>query len=397
MSSFTATVTAGDDEPLSGWDVVFARDGDPRPAVVTDADGRARITESSSTDSISTISASVSIDGCTAPAPATIDHYWWLPTLDLEPKSTTSPARGDVTFTADLTRSEGEDTAAVPGRLIRFTMTSQDCDLPVVVREDRTNSDGIASVSLTRDGPSIDRVVAQEVGVVGPASDITTHTWGAPEPPPLSIILDQASTTSRAGTKVTVTGVVHDADRPNGRAASGVPVTLIGTTPDGSNPRTTNTQGEVQFTFTGTSTSPTTLSAATPFGCGVVLSPPIAHGWFIPTLTLTPPSGTTTTGKTATITARLAHGGDGLSNQEIELTIDNSVAGVSTQKLKGDTGAGGTVDFSWSRPRPGVDALMARETIAVQPQQQTATRTWKQAATVDAATSSRRLRSPHLP
>ena len=79
----------------------------------------------------------------------------------------------------------------MPGQLIRFTMTSQSCALPVVVREDRTDDDGIAGVSLSRDGPSIDGVRAEEIGVVGPASDATTHTWGAPVPPPLSISLTQ--------------------------------------------------------------------------------------------------------------------------------------------------------------------------------------------------------------
>ena len=53
---------------------------------------------------------------------------------------------------------------------------------------------------MSRDGPSIDSVRAEEVGVFDPAADTTEHTWGTPAPVPVSITLAQSTPESRAGT-----------------------------------------------------------------------------------------------------------------------------------------------------------------------------------------------------
>ncbi len=328
----SATVTV-DGDPLEGWDVTFAGAGIDAKTAPTNAAGRASVTVSSPAALITDITATAGISGCTAAVSPSVRHQWWRPSVELRPRNTASPAREAATFTATVSYLDvDERTVAVPGQLVHFTMRSQDCAQPVVVRPARTNAAGVATVPLTRDGPSTDTVTAEEIGVVGPASDQTSHSWGSPDPPPLSITLDQSETPSRAGTTAQVTVTVHDADRTDGLAPARVPVTLLGVTPGGSNPKPTNRRGEVRFTFTSTDTTPTTLSASAPFGCGIVLSPPIIHEWFVPELSLTPSSGTSTTGQTATVTARLTHEGHGVANQEIELTIDNSEPAESTAK-----------------------------------------------------------------
>ncbi len=376
----TATVTVGEGIALEGWDVSFEGNGLADQKDTTNADGKAVVKASSDLVLTSDIVARVAITGCGTITSKPVSHEWWRPVLDLKPKNMASPARRAADFSATLTRIvDSEHSEPVRGQLISFTMRSQSCPLPVRIEPGTTGLDGVATVPFSRDGPSIDSITAEEVGVVDPASDITSHTWGSPDPPPLTITLAQSSPASRAGTGVTVTATVHDLDRPTGRAPSGVRVTLLGAATDGPNPATTNGQGEARFTFTGTGIAPTTLSASTPFGCGMVLSRQITHEWFVPELTLTPSSGTSTTGETATVTARLTHNGNGVANQAIELTIDNSVPGESTGKQIGPTGADGRVEFTWTRRRPGVDALTATETIGVLPQQQAATRTWKDA------------------
>ena len=284
---FTASVAVGED-PMANWDVAFAVNGVAQEVATTDVEGQATARLTSTTESFAEVTANVIITGCGS-AMAEIFHDWWLPDLLLNPDGTTSPARSDVAFTAELTRyTSSEETVAVPGQLIRFSMTSQSCALPVVVREARTDDDGIAGVSLSRDGPSIDGVSAEEIGVVGPASDATTHTWGAPVPPPLSISLTQDDAASRAGTEVIITATVRDTDRPGGRARSGIPVTFLGVTPTRTVP--TDASGVARLTVPGTSLNPTTVTASAPFGCGVVLSGSVTHRWFVPSLELTPMS-----------------------------------------------------------------------------------------------------------
>ena len=374
-----SAVISDAENPLPGWDVEFDRDGDELPMTVTDAEGIASIKVSSQVESYSAITATVNIAGCDSQT-AEIVHYWWLPDLALNPDDTTSPARSDVTFTAALTRPTlSEDTVAVPDQLIRFTMTSQSCALPVVVREARTDDDGIAGVTLSRDGPSIDGVRAEEVAVAGPASDATTHTWGAPVPPPLSITLTQNRASSRAGTEMIITATVRDADRPGGRARAGIPVTFLGVSPARTVP--TDASGVARLTVPGTSTNPTTVTASAPFGCGVVLSGSVTHSWFVPTLELTPDVATTTTGDTASVTAVLTDGQNRVAGQEIELTVDHRSSGVGTLTRTEITDGNGEAEFTWKRTAAGVDDLTAIEQIDIQPQQDSAQHTWEEGPT----------------
>jgi hypothetical protein len=389
---FVARVTSGGN-PSQNWDVTFAIDGEELGTVATDAVGEAVMPVSRATESYSQITATVAIAGCGVQA-AQVNHYWWASQLDLTPKATTSPARRDVTFTAEVARTvfddfeedpaDGEGVAAaaipegmvaLPDQLIRFTMSSQSCVLPVVVREDRTGDDGIAAVTLSRDGPTIDSVRAEEVGVFDPAVDTTTHTWGIPETLPLSIALSQSSEVSRAGTAVTFTATVHDTDGPDGQARAGVPVTFLGVSP--SRTALTNSEGVARMTLPGTGTAPTAVTASAPFGCGVVLSGPITHRPFVPTLELSPTIATSTTGETATVIARLSNGPAPVIGQAIELTIDSSTPGESTRKLTRPSRGDGTAEFSWTRTKAGTDDLVAVEVVRVLPQQDSATHIWE--------------------
>lgn len=369
-----ARVRVGDGT-VAGWDVAFAAGDDSLGVRVTGEDGIATLTTPRYEDPTSqSFTATVAIDGCT-PRSAAVFHYWWQPDLELTPKDTTSPARSDVTFTASLTRfTSSEDTVAVPGQLIRFSMTSQDCTLPVAVRDDRTNDDGIATVTLSRDGPSVDRIRATEIGVVGPASDATTHTWGAPAPPPLSIALTQDRASSRAGTEVIITATVRDADRAGGRARAGLPVTFLGVSPTRTVP--TDASGSARLILRGTSTNPTTVTASAPFGCGVVVSGTVTHRWFVPTLELTPDTAATTTDDTASVTAVLTDGAEGVAGQPIRLTIDHRTNGIDTLTRTETTDGTGQATFTWKRSAAGVDDLTAIELIGVQPQQDTARHDW---------------------
>jgi 5-hydroxyisourate hydrolase-like protein (transthyretin family) len=372
---------------VEGWDVAFAADDDSFGVRVTNANGVATIISPRyDVESYALFTAAVAIDGCTTQS-AEVFHYWWQPDLELNPKATTSPARSDVTFTAALSRStSSEDTVAVPGQLIRFTITSQNCALPVVVRDDRTNDDGIAAVTFSRDGPSVDSVQAREVGVVGPASDDTTHTWGGPTPPPLSISLAQDRETSRAGTEVILTAIVRDADRTGGRAGAGIPVTFLGLSPTRTVP--TDASGVARLTVQGTGTTSTTVTASAPFGCGVVLSTSVTHRWFIPTLELTPATATTTTGDTASVTAVLTDGQNGVAGQKIRLTVDHRARGVDTLTRTETTDGNGAARFTWSRTEAGVDDLTAVELIDVRPQQDTAQHIWEGGPTAPVVTPS---------
>ena len=371
----SARVRVGDGS-AAGWDVAFAVDGEPLEVMSTEADGTATVPASSDVEGYDGFTATVDIAGCTPVADNDeVVHYWWLPNLDLAPEDTTSPARSGLTFTAELTRStSSEETVAVPGQLVRFTLTSQSCALPVVVRDDRTDDDGIAAVTLARDGPSVDGVRAEEVVVVRPASALTTHTWGAPVPPPLSISLTQDDEASRAGTEVIITATVRDADRPGGRARAGIPVTFLGVSPAMTVP--TDASGVARLTVGGTDTNPTTVTATAPYGCGVVLSGSVTHRWFVPTLELTPDSATTTTGDTATVTAVLTDGRTGVAGQKIRLTIDHRTSGVDTLTRTETTDGNGEAPFSWERTEAGVDDLTAIELIDVRPQQDTAQHIW---------------------
>ncbi len=287
-ATVTATVSGGAN-PLQGWDVAFDGFGPTRTAT-TDAQGRASVTLRSEDERYSVITASVGVSGCDVLSSDVAVVEWTLPTLDLNPKNTTSPARQPVTFTADLSWLDAsEDTVPIQGDLVRFTMRSQSCDLPIRVEVDRTRSNGRASVSLTRDGPSIDSVTAEEIGVVQPASDTTGHTWGSPDPPPLSMTIDQSTAESRAGSAVTVSATVHDSDRPRGLAAAGVRVGFLGLPPDAPDSALTNADGVASVTFTGTGTSSVALGATTAYGCGLVVSPTITHRWYVPELRLTRP------------------------------------------------------------------------------------------------------------
>jgi hypothetical protein len=378
-----AEVRVGDGA-VEGWDVAFAADEDSLGVRVTNENGIATVTTPrNDVESYALLTATVAIDGCTSQT-AEVFHYWWEPDLDLTPKVTSSPARNDVTFTAALTRfTSSEDRVAVPGQLVRFTMTSQSCSLPVAVRDDRTNDDGIAAVTLSRDGPSIDSIRAEEIGVVGPASDATTHTWGAPVPPPLSIALTQNAAASRAGSEVIITATVTDADRPGGRARAGIPVTFLGVSPTRTVP--TDASGVARLTVVGTTTSPTTVTASAPFGCGVVLSGSVTHRSFVPTLELTPDFATTTTGDTTSVTAVLTDGQDRVAGQEIALTVDHRASGVDTLARTETTDTNGEAKFTWTRTEAGVDDLTAEELSDVQPQQDTARHLWERGPTTPPA------------
>ncbi|HEY5978617.1 MAG TPA: Ig-like domain-containing protein [Microlunatus sp.] len=378
----TAEVSVGDGS-LEGWDVAFAMDNDPLGVRTTDEDGVATIPATSDVESYAELTATVAIAGCSSVSDNDeIFHDWWVPDLDLTPKNATAPARRSVTFKAELTRPAPDESATpspVPSQLIRFTQTSQSCSLPVEIDEDTTDEQGNASVSLTRDGPSIDGVTAEEVGVVGPASDATTHTWGTPEPPPLSITPSQSAASSRAGTSVTFTATVRDSDRPSGRAGAGIPVTFLGVSPARTVP--TDGSGVARLTITGTGTSPTTVTATAPYGCGVVVARPITHTWFVPTLVLTPDNATTTVGDTASVTAQLFGNGHGVPDQRIELTIDSRTGGVATEVPTETTDEDGEAEFRWKRTSAGIDDLTAIELISVQPQQDTARHDWENGPT----------------
>jgi len=419
---FVAHVTDEDDNPVPNWNVDFNRDWDTLLATVaTDAQGDARFTVSRNTEQAIWIRAVASV-GCTEHWDWAY-HYWWATALDLTPDQTTpertvTPARQPVTFSADVARTlppnasggidlEGRSAAdsasprnspptsppparptaemrgpvsvaaippnmiALPGQLVRFTMTSQSCDLPVAVAQATTNSAGRAEVTMTRSGPGIDNVKAEEVGVFKPASDTTTHKW---TPTPLSIALTQSSSLSRAGTSVTMTATVYE--RPNVRAAAGTPVTFLGTTP--SRTVKTNKNGVAKLTFTGKGTATSVISATTPYGCGVVESPEIRHRWFVPELVLTPSTATSTTGNQASVTARLTHDGDAVGGQEIELTINHSVSGQPTRTITKKTDdAAGEATFTWTRSVAGTDELTATEQVDVQPQRDTAEHIWE--------------------
>lgn len=379
----TAELFVGDGA-VEGWDVAFAADEDSLGVRVTNENGIATVTTPpNDVESYALFTATVAIAGCTSQT-AEVFHYWWEPDLDLTPKGTTSPARNDVTFTAALTRfTSSEDTVAVPGQLVRFTMTSQSCSLPVAVSHDRTNDDGIAAVTLSRDGPSIDSIQAEEIGVVGPASDATTHTWGAPVPPPLSIALTQNAAASRAGSEVIITATVTDADRPGGRARAGIPVTFLGVSPTRTVP--TDASGVARLTVVGTTTSPTTVTASAPFGCGVVLSGSVTHRSFVPTLELTPDFATTTTGDTTSVTAVLTDGQNRVAGQEIALTVDHRASGVDTLARTETTDTNGEAKFTWTRTEAGFDDLTAVELTDVQPQQDTARHLWERGPTTPPA------------
>ena len=371
----TATVS-DDGNLLRDWDVQFRNyDGDDLGLATTGEEGTASVVVTQSTESSVYLVATVQVEGCGSES-AAVTHYWWLPELDLTPEEASAPARRNVVFTAELTRPDPSDSPVpVPSQAIRFTQTSQSCDLPVVIVEATTDPDGIVSAPLSRDGPSIDEVRAEEVGVVDPQGDSTTHTWGNPDPPPLSIALGQSTPSSRAGSEITITATVFDADRPNGRAGSGIPVTFLGVSP--SRTVDTDNQGEARLTVTGTGTSPTTVTATAPFGCGVVLSPPITHQWFVPSLLLVPDNGVTTVGDTAYVTARLRNGAAPVPGQAIELTIDSSTPSVDTITRTATTAPNGEATFDWTRDEAGVDTLTAAETNPVQPQQDTASHTWE--------------------
>ena len=420
---FTAHVTDEDENPLPNWDVDFYLGGEEfLDTVTTDANGDATLRFSRSTVSHTWIMATVAV-GCTEQEQSDWDdHYWWETQLDLTPKAEESPARRNATFTAEVARtvdsigSGGTDqdaqlraesiapdntslqspqpvrptaeirgpvtTAAIPegmiplsDQLVRFTftftLTDSKCELPVVVKEARTNGEGRAEVELTRNATGIDNVKAEEVGVFKPASDTTTHKW---TPTPLSIALTQSSSLSRAGTSVTITATVYE--RPNVRAAAGTPVTFLGTTP--SRTVKTDKNGVAKLTFTGRGTAPNIISATTPYGCGVVESPEIRHRWFVPQLVLTPSTATSTTGNQASVTARLTHDGDAVGGQEIELTINHSVSGQPTRTITKKTDdAAGEATFTWTRSVAGTDELTATEQVDVQPQRDTAEHIWE--------------------
>ena len=375
----SAEVLVGDGW-VEGWDVGFTADDDSLGVGTTDENGISTITMSpDDVETFALITATVAIDGCTSPSDEVV-HRWWQPSLDLNPENTTSPAGSDVRFTAALTRdTSSEDTVAVPDQLIRFTMISQSCPLPVVLREVRTNDDGIAGVAMSRDGPSIDGVRAEEIDVVGPASDATTHTWGAPVPPPLSITLAQDEVESRAGTEVIITATVGDTDRPGRRARAGTPVTFLGVSPARTVP--TDASGVARLAVHGTSTNPTTVTASAPYGCGVVLSGSLTHRWFVPTLALTPNTATTTTGNTASVTAVLSDGQAPVGGQEIELTADHRTTGVATLTRTEITDKNGRAKFTWARSDAGIDDLTAIELVDVRPQQDTAEHVWESGPT----------------
>ena len=415
---FTAYVTDADENPLPDVAVRFYLDGEVLlNTVTTNADGVATLRRTESTESTTWIQARIAVS-CSAEEQVSWEsHYWWATQLDLEPKGTTSQARRNVTFTADVARTYEDEgggidlggrigsggvrpgspgsesaeperdkrvtTAAIPadmdplpGQLVRFTLTSPSCELPVVIREATTNSAGRAQVTMTRSGPGIDNVRAQEVGVFDPASDTTTHRWSPPNPTPQSIALRQSEPSSRAGTSVTITATVYDSDRPNGRAAAGTPVTFLGISP--SRTARTNSQGVARLTFTGKGTATTVISATVPYGCGVVESPSIRHRWFVPDLVLTPSTATSTTGNQASVTARLTHDGDAVGGQDIELTINHSVSGQPTRTITKTTDdATGEATFTWSRPVAGTDELTATELVDVRPQRDTAEHIWQ--------------------
>lgn len=327
---FTAHVTDGNQNPLPNWNVDFSYPDnveEPFATVRTDADGRASVTLARSGETSLWVIAAATAACSAFPVEGWGFHYWWETQLDLTPKAAQSQARQNVTFTAEVARTiygegasglepEGQlgaessppsrsslpspppvrptaemqgpvTAAAIPegmaplaNQLVRFTLSNPRCELPVAVREARTNTDGIAQVTMTRSGPGTDTVRAEEVGVFDPASDTTTHEWTPASPAPQSITLTQSSETSRVGSSVTITATVYDVDRPNGRAAAGTPVTFRGTSPD----RTvrTNRNGIARLTFTGSGTETSVISATAPYGCGVVISPPIRHRWFVP-------------------------------------------------------------------------------------------------------------------
>lgn len=411
---FTAHLSNDSEDPLPNVDVDFFLSDETLLATVsTNANGDASIEISRTSETWVGINAGAVLGCDQQSVDAWNYHYWWETQLDLEPKAAESQARKDVTFTADVGRTypnEGggidlnerisaerlklgsgpsggiragdkkvttanlpENTIPLSDQLVRFTFTLTDskCELPVVVKEARTNGEGRAEVELTRNATGIDNVKAEEVGVFKPASDTTTHKW---TPTPLSIALTQSSSLSRAGTSVTMTATVYE--RPNVRAAAGTPVTFLGTTP--SRTVKTNKNGVAKLTFTGRGTAPNIISATTPYGCGVVESPEITHRWFVPKLVLTPSTATSTTGNQASVTARLTHDGDAVGGQEIELTINHSVSGQPTRTITKKTDdAAGEATFTWTRSVAGTDELTATEQVDVQPQRDTAEHIWE--------------------
>lgn len=327
---FTAHVTDGESNPLPNVDVDFQYYLDgyrPLGTVTTDVNGNATWRFTRSTDSYVAVRAMVSLSCAEQAQMAWSGHYWWETQLDLTPKADVSQARRNVTFTAEVARTVEETgsggidpadqlraqdaradnasrpsppparptaelsgpvtAAAIPedmiplaDQLVRFTWSNPRCELPVAVREARTNEEGIAQVAMTRSGPGTDTVRAEEVAVFDPASDTTTHRWTPARPAPQSIALTQSSERSRVGTPVTVTATVYDRDRPNGRAPAGTRVTFRGTDPN----RTVRTDrnGVAKLSFTSRSTEPSDISATAPYGCGVVVGPTIRHRWFEP-------------------------------------------------------------------------------------------------------------------
>ena len=375
-AAFVATVTSiGHTGPqaLSGWDVTLydASSQTVLNTATTDGGGRAVLATAQDHPDRLTVYAAVDLPGCGRIVSTPLSETWALPELTFGRAGYSGTAGSTVSVSARLSVAG----RPLPGELLDFASGSTDCALPDLTASARTDQNGIATVSLSRDVPSLDRLSVVEDDALDPQRRQTTLTWGRPPRPSTRITLRQSSPDGRVGTSDVLTATVTDTG--DGRAApvAGASVQFAGA--GTGQVFLTGPDGTVSYVDRPTTARTDQITASTPYGCDRLVSAPVSHEWWLPTLTLAPTDATSTVGDTASIRATLTHDGSRVTGEPLALAIDNSAGAADLPNGSQPATVDGREAFSWSRSSPGTDTITATEVGVPSPVQAGTTRRWQ--------------------
>ena len=359
-------------QALSGWDVTLrtAPSGSVLDTATSDGGGTAALAARLDAPGRLDVYATLDLPGCGRISSDLLSETWALPEVTFQAADYAGPAGTPVSVSARLSVAG----RPLPGELLDFASSSTDCALPDLTDSARTDQNGIATVSLTRDEPSLDRLSVVEDDAIDPQRRQTTLTWGRPPSPSTRITLRQSSPDGRVGTSDVLTAAVTHATGGTTTPVVGASVQFAGA--GTGQVFVTGPDGTVSYVDRPTTAQTDQITASTPYGCDRVVSAPVSHDWWLPTLTLKPADVTSTVGDTASVRATLTHDGSRVTGIPLDIEVHNSNGGTDLPDGSQPATVDGRAEFSWSRSSPGTDTVTATETGVPSPVQASTTRRW---------------------
>jgi hypothetical protein len=337
----------------------------------TGGDGVARVIFNRPVPSTDTVTVFESGPGLVSPQTDQTTHTWGTPDpppfrVAVEQSSTKSRIGQRIALIARVTVTDGE---APRPQTVRFVINGQTTDPINIVK-------GVATHSYTRTTVGTDTIAATTpygCGVV--RSDELDHRWFRPE-----MFIASANATSTVGESVRITASLSEGGRPLGNRR--VRLTIRGEASAQSDrlaTERTNSQGQVSVLVRRGSAGVFVITArelAQPNPASATTR----HTWVAEpvtkqlTLVATPAGGETEVGKTHTINADTAFGGQ--QQKGVQVTFIADKADEDQQAGRDVSGKQGLTSFSYTRDKPGTDEITVTATFQNQTVSQTVSQEW---------------------